>query len=118
MEEDPAVVTWAWTVVEIRSAIERRHREGTISRPQRRQALATTTDLAERWDEVTDMLAVRIRALRLLARHPLRAADAGQLASAQIVAETVSSVSCFVTLDGNLGQAAEVEGFQVLPELD
>ena len=60
------------------------------------------------------MDAVRSRAVALLARHPLRAADALQLASALVLAEGDPSSLEFVCLDNNLADAAEREGFTVL----
>ena len=78
LEEDPHIVTWAWTSVEFASAVERRARQGELNRDHRRGALSRFADLAEVWDEVTDVLAVRRYALAVLARHPLRAADASR----------------------------------------
>jgi uncharacterized protein len=53
-------------------------------------------------------------ALRLVARHGLRGADAIQLASARLV--RASNVQMpFVTLDNDLAAAARAEGFPVLP---
>jgi len=117
LRDDPTIITWAWTRVEITSAIERRFREKLITRAVRNSLLARFERLAEQWDEVTDLFAVRQRALRLLARHPLRAADAGQLAAALVVAgEQGVSGLAFVCFDERLGAAAELEGFRVLPE--
>lgn len=82
LSEDDQIVTWAWTRTEIVSAVERRAREGSLSRPRRREVLRRFEAFAGSWDEVTDVLAVRSRANALLARHPLRAADAGQLGAA------------------------------------
>ena len=113
--EDEHIVTWTWTHTEIISAIERRTREGSFSRVQRREALRLFDDLASRWDEVTDMIAVRSRANALLARRPLRAADAGQLGAALLVQEKSGEPLPFVCLDNRLLSAAELEGFHVLP---
>ncbi len=114
LAEDGHIVTWAWTRTEIVSAIERRTREGLLSRPQRREVLGRFDDLAGQWDEVTDMLAVRPRANSLLARHPLRAADAGQLGAALLVHEQSAEPLTFVCLDQRLSSAAELEGLLVL----
>jgi predicted nucleic acid-binding protein len=119
LEEDPTIATWAWTRVEIASAIERRVREGTITRPQRQVVLDRLQTLAATWDEVVDVLAVRRRALALLARHPLRAADAAQLGAALLVAEDDPANLTFVCFDGRLALAAEQEALQVLgPPVD
>ena len=113
LSEDDHIVTWIWTRTEITSAIERRAREGAITRPQRREVLDRLGVLADRWDEVTEVLAVRSRASALLARHPLRAADAGQLGAALLVHEQLTGPLTFVCLDERLGAAAELEGLRL-----
>jgi uncharacterized protein len=59
--------------------------------------------------------AIRSRADRLLAIHPLRAADALQLAALLAAAEDRPAELPFVTLDDRLAEAAHKEGFSVLP---
>ncbi|MDE0027803.1 MAG: type II toxin-antitoxin system VapC family toxin [Deltaproteobacteria bacterium] len=115
LAEDRHIITWVWTRTEIVSAVERRSREGSLSRMQRREVLGRFDALAGDWDEVTDILAVRSRANALLARHPLRAADAGQLGAALLVGEQLAEPLTFVCLDQRLSSAAELEGFRVLP---
>ena len=114
LSEDDQIVTWAWTRAEIVSAIERRVREGSLSRPQRREVLQRFEAFAGSWDEVTDVLAVRSRANALLARHPLRAADAGQLGAALLIQERLAGVLTFVCLDHRLSSAAELESLRVV----
>ena len=114
LSEDDQIVTWAWTRTEIVSAIERRVREGSLSRPQRREVLQRFEAFAGSWDEVTDVLAVRSRANALLARHPLRAADAGQLGAALLIQERLAGVLTFVCLDHRLSSAAELESLSVV----
>jgi predicted nucleic acid-binding protein len=53
-------------------------------------------------------------AIRLLRVHPLRAADAVQLAAAVIAAEMRPTSLEFVTADRRLADAARKEGFAVL----
>ena len=115
LAEDERIVTWVWTRTEIVSAIERRAREGSLLRKQRREVLGRFNTFASNWDEVTDILAVRSRANALLARHPLRAADAGQLATALLVQEQLAGPLTFVCLDQRVSSAADVEGLRVLP---
>ncbi len=115
VEEDPHVVTWAWTSVELASAVERRARQGELTREQRRSALTRFAELAEAWDEVTDVLMVRRRALAVLARHPLRAADAAQLGAALAIAPEQGRPLGFVGLDERLLDAAEREGLRPVP---
>lgn len=114
MDEDHAVITWAWTRVEVASAIERRVRESVYTREERQDAFARANEHAAEWSEVSDLMAVRKRALALLARHSLRAADAAQLAAALVVAEDDPASLVFVCLDERLAVAAEREGFPVL----
>ena len=114
LSEDDGIVTWAWTRTEIASAIERRARDGSLSRPQRREVLRRFDAFAGSWDEVTDALAVRSRANALLARHPLRAADAGQLGAALLIQEQLAGALTFVCLDHRLSSAAELESLRVI----
>lgn len=114
LREDPDLVTWAWTRVELASAVERRGRQGQIAREERRACLDRFAELARAWDEVIDLHAVRSRALALLARHPLRSADAAQLGAALLVAEDDPSSLTFVCLDEQLALAADREGLRVL----
>lgn len=114
LAQDPAIVTWAWTRVELASAVERRSRQGTLSREQRRSCLDAFIRMVDLWDEVEDLAAVRSRAMALLSRHPLRAAEAAQLGAALLAAEADPSSMTFVCLDEPLALAAEREGFRVL----
>ena len=114
LAEDDGIVTWAWTRTEIVSAIERRTREGSLTRSQRRNTLDRIEAFSQSWDEVSDLLAVRARACALLARHPLRAADAGQLAAALLVQEQLGSGLAFVCLDQRLSLAAERESLRTI----
>lgn len=118
LAEDDQIVTWVWTGTEIVSAIERLTREGKISRQQRRAALEEFGDLSNQWDEVTDAVAVRARALGVLARHPVRAADAGQLAAAMLIQEQLTFPLSFMCLDRRLALAAEREGLRIPTEID
>ncbi len=114
LSEDDHIVTWVWTRTEITGAIERRTREGLISRPQRREVLDRLTVLADGWDEVTEVLAIRTRADALLARYPLRAADAGQLGAALLVREQLAGPLTFACRDQRLLSAADLEGLRIL----
>ena len=112
LSDDDRIVTWVWTRTEIVGAVERRTREGSLSRSQRREMLRRLDAFARSWDEVIDVLAVRSRANALLARHPLRAADAGQLGAALLVQEQMAGVLDFVCLDRRLSSAAELESLR------
>lgn len=114
LAEDDRIATWAWSYTEIASAVERRARDGVISREQRLLVLNRLLLLARSWDEVTDILAVRARASSLLAKHPLRAADAGQLGAALFLQNEIGAPLQFVCRDRRLSAAARSEGLHVL----
>lgn len=114
LREDADLVTWAWTRVELASAVERRARQGRLDRTERRACLDRFAELGRAWDEVVDLHSVRSHALALLARHPLRAADAAQLGAALVVAEGDPSSLDFVCLDEQLALAADREGLRVV----
>ena len=69
----------------------------------------------EHADSVSPTDDVRRRAARLLAGHPLRAADALQLAAALIWCEEQPHEETFVSLDERLRNAARREGFALAP---
>jgi predicted nucleic acid-binding protein len=111
------IVTWSISVVEIASAIERRAREGAMSTTDRAAARTALAVLAASWTEITALGAVLDRALRLVATHPLRAADAMQLAAALVAVGDRTTGHELVTTDVRLREAATREGFAVLPTI-
>lgn len=115
MKGDEDVVVWWTTRIECVSALSRRKREGVLSSSEEGQARAVLFVLAEAWSEVQPIEMVRIRAERLLSIHPLRAADALQLAAALIWARETPRGFDFVCLDQNLREAALKEGFSIQP---
>ena len=112
---DADVITWWGSQVEAASALSRLGREGAINSPALEAAFARLGALAQTWDEVVPSDLVRDQATRLLRVHPLRAADALQLAAALVAAEHRPESLPLVTLDLRLREAALREGFQVLP---
>lgn len=114
IHEDSDVVLWGLTRVELASAIERSAREGRLSASARRAALERSHRIAGDAHEVTDLGAVRTRAVTLLARHSLRAADAAQLAAALLIAEPDPASVTMVVFDRRLANAADREGLRVL----
>ena len=113
-DADPHITTWWGTTVECVSAIVRRTRTRESNRRTLRIARARLGELSNLWTEVQPRENVRQRAIELLERHPLRAADAMQLASA-VAMEGQSDLPAFVSLDERLRAAAAAEGFTVLP---
>ena len=112
-EED--MVVWWTTRIECLSALSRRQREKTLSSGDSLKAKDILSALAEAWSEVQPTEIIRQRAERLLSIHPLRAADALQLAAALIWAQENPHGLGLVCLDHNLREAALREGFSVLP---
>jgi hypothetical protein len=111
--EDPAMCVWWGTEIECVSAVARLEREDALAETAMIAALERLDLLAEAWNEVQPVAAVRGTARRLLRVHPLRAADALQLAAAVVAAEGVPASLDLVTLDERLAAAARREGFVV-----
>jgi len=66
------------------------------------------------WIEIAMIETVREESERVIAAHPLRAADALQLGAASVAAGGIPATPQFVTLDQRLATAAEREGFPVV----
>ena len=115
MKDDEDIVVWWTTRIECLSALSRRQREGVLPSADEAKARTVLSALAATWSEVQPTETVRLRAERLLSIHPLRAADALQLASALIWAQETPRGLDFVCLDQNLREAALKEGFSVQP---
>lgn len=115
LSEDPGVVVWWATHTECVSALVRRVRENDMTPAGERQAREVLRALAQAWIEVQPSEALRATAERLLAVHPLRAADAFQLAAALQWCQGQPPGHALVTLDGRLRDAGYREGFAVLP---
>jgi predicted nucleic acid-binding protein len=113
---DPAMLVWWATEVECASAIARLERDGALDAAAVNEAFDRLKRLGEGWHEVEPSDAVREAAVRFLRVHPLRAADALQLAAAFVAAERRPSTLDVVTLDERLAAAARKEGF-VLTEV-
>ena len=110
-QQDPTMLVWWATEVECASAIARLERDGALEEPAATQAFDRLKHLAHAWHEVDASDPIREAAVRFLRVHPLRAADALQLAAAFIAAERRPSSLEVVTLDDHLAVAARKEGF-------
>ena len=111
--EDPAMLVWWATQLECLSAIARLERDEDLDGEATEAALARLDALVEGWNEVLPGDNARRTARRLLRVHPLRAADALQLAAAVVAAEGQPRSLEVVTLDDRLVEAARREGFPV-----
>ncbi len=113
---DREVTLWWASPVECRSALYRQHRHDKLSVRLLNEALVRLKDLLEDADFIAPTTGLRERAGRLVAAHPLRAADALQLAAALVWCDEAPQGNPFVCLDDRLRDAARREGFAVLPD--
>jgi len=113
LDDDPQIVAWWGTLVEIASALARRERDNLITASEVESALAAARQLADGWHEILPSDAVRRTAERLVRAHPLRAGDSLQLAAAIIAADHDPTTLELVCLDARLATAARREGFSV-----
>jgi predicted nucleic acid-binding protein len=97
------------------SAFVRRAREDDLTAAGERQARDVLEALAAAWTEVLPSEPLRASTERLLAVHPLRAADAFQLAAALAWCQGHPTGRALVTFDVRLGAAGRREGFAILP---
>lgn len=111
---DPVVAVVWTTAVECASAVARAEREGVLTPAQAAVGFARLDDLMRMWTEVEPVGELRDIARRLLRVHPLRAADAIQLAAATLASEQRPASLTMVTLDQRVEAAGVKEGFRVI----
>ena len=111
------MVVWWGTRIECISALRRQVREGNLTPLDERNARYVLHTLTQSWIEMQPSEALRGTAERLVAVHPLRAADALQLGAAIVWCRGVAAGQGFVTFDRRLREAGYREGFTVLPEV-
>jgi len=114
-EGDAAIAVWTLTPVEISSAIQRLVRDGAIAEGAADQAEQRASELVESCHVIIDVEDVKQQARRLLRLHPLRAADALQLAAAVEWCAGRPAGRILHTLDARLAAAGRREGFDVPP---
>ena len=113
LERDPRMFVWWGSSLECASAIARRERNGDLQPRGASEALERLRSLSASWNEVAASELVRRTAMRLLRVHPLRAADALQLAAAVLAADGQPAALPFLCLDDRLNDAASREGFPI-----
>jgi predicted nucleic acid-binding protein len=111
---DPDMLVWWGSPVECVSALAHLERDGALDPRAAVLAFDRLKQLATGWHEVDPSDIVRETAARFLRVHPLRAADALQLAAAFIAAEQRPASLEMITLDERLASAAQKEGFAVI----
>ena len=103
------------TLLESRSAIRRREREGDISGADADRILKQIEgDASSSFLLQPSTSAVMEEAARLIDRHPLRAYDALQLAGCLVASHGVPESLTFVCADARLCEAANLEGLTTL----
>jgi uncharacterized protein len=112
--QDPDLLVWWASPVECVSALARRERDGALDGRAMATAIQRLQILAAGWHEIDPSDLIRDAANRILRVHPLRSADALQLAAAFAAAERRPSSLEVITLDGRLADAARKEGFAVI----
>ena len=112
LDEDPELIVWWGSAVEVASAVARLRREGVLESEAEGSALEALRALEGSWHEVQPTEPLRRRAERLLRVHPLRAGDALQLAAALTWAGDPPEGE-IVTHDARLAEAARLEGLEV-----
>ncbi len=115
LAEDAGIVTWWGTRIECTSAIARLERAAALTPRQATQAIEVLRSIAAGWNEILPAEVVRETACRLQRVHPLRAADALQLAAATVMTGGRPAQAGFVAFDDRLRDAAGREGFLVGP---
>ncbi len=111
---DPDLLVWWGSQAECISALARLERSAALDRKAMTLASARLRQLADAWHEIEPTETVRESAIRFLRIHPLRAADAQQLAAAFTAAEHRPASLQLVTLDERLADAARREGFAMV----
>jgi hypothetical protein len=107
------VAVWWATPVEMMSGLTRLERMGEIGRDEFTAAKQAAQALAKIWDSVEASPSIAAQASSLLEIHPLRAADALQLAAAMDYFEQTPRGYVFITADQRLADAARRSGFSV-----
>ena len=114
LSEDPEVLIWWGTSIEVAAALARRERERVLTAQEVEAALDATHQLVDSWHEIVPSAQVRRTAERLLRLHALRASDSVQLAAAVIASDHDPATLEVVCLDTRLAAAARREGFRVV----
>lgn len=106
---------WWATRTECTHALARKTRESKLEPLGFAQATVRLHRLRNFWTEMQPTPQLRAIAETLLHRYPLRTADSYQLAAGIKWRDNSPNGAEFVCYDGRLKEAAEGEGFTVLP---
>jgi predicted nucleic acid-binding protein len=115
LKADETVYVWWGTLIECAAALARRLREGGLDAEQYRRAMKALVTASDGWRGVAPEESMREDAVRFVRSYPIRAGDALQLAAGFSWARRRPGGHEFVCLDRKLREAAQNEGFAVLP---
>lgn len=111
---DPDMLVWWGPEIACASALGRLERMAALDGKAAGSAFDRLRQLANNWHEIEPGELVRENAVRFLRVHPLRPADAWQLAAALMAAEYRPASMRFVTFDDRLASAARKEGSPIV----
>ena len=112
---DREILIWTLSKVEVFSALCRRMRDRTLDDQAFETVRNRMNDLFETVYEVAAVDRVKERAMRLLRIHPIRAADALQLAAVLVATQEKVDRLPVMCLDERLTEAVKLEGFEINP---
>jgi predicted nucleic acid-binding protein len=107
------IVAWWATQVEMTSGLTRLERTGQIDHDRFLIGKRIAQEIVREWLSVGSTANIAVVACSLLELHPLRAADALQLAAALEWCEGNPSGNVFLTFDKRLREAAGLAGFSL-----
>lgn len=113
LSREHSIVVWWATSLEMRSALQRLLRIGSLTAPEHSAAAEELEYLRRSWREVQPSEAIRRHADAFLLNHPLKAADALQLAAAFVWSSGDPRGRLFISGDVQLANAARNVGFRV-----
>ena len=114
LKADSVMILWWATPIECVSALSRKEREGVITERDVNESIKKLKIIEANNILVEPSSHLRRLSERLLRLHDLRAADALQLAAANIIIEQGMQTVKFISNDKRLLVAASKEGFDVL----
>lgn len=113
LKGDRAIMVWCLTFLEATSALNRRLRTEEIHFGHFRAGEERLKKLSAAWDQIVFSDKLTQLTARLLRTHPLRTADALQLAAALVAGGHDASQVNFFSYDERLNEAAAREGLSL-----
>jgi uncharacterized protein len=115
LREDTYIVVWWGTKIECYSTLSRLWRDRILNEESFSIAQNLLDMLHEQWTEILPGKDLRDQSMRAISIHGLKTLDSLQLAAALLWTDNKPKQRSFVSLDKQLRNAAQKEGFNVLP---